>query len=457
MTAKRRLLSSEHTSDPCELHVSNSSIWLCLQAAADATFTKGGISALVVLTASHSKKMSLADVKDLVQTASSKARKGRNWINAQEGFGIHGVICGPEVTYSKENGWHYHQHLSVLIEGPTAVEIAAANGDAEKLRKFVANRAQAAGDWLTEAYKEKIRDAGGKVSDKHGCKVRVAHDAADASEYTSKGSMAWELAGGHKDETKAEASMTPWDIANRAADGDKFMYARWKEYEAVMPGTRSCVVSAALAKKLGIVVEDASEGQVLHQNDDVVGHVVAPLWKRWMRHGLASTFLLRVEYGGDAGFSDAGEQTNADSDVIGKEKDEETVADLLARLDVQREDETVARLERLDREAAEWREGEKRYRAAAEACRHRYEIRATPANIAEIAGERIRQRADAMGQRAIVTPIVDELVTSYGVRVAEADALRVAKEAPNWMREIEAIMPGRWLSDDESAALRMAA
>lgn len=430
-----------------------------VQAAADATFQRGGMAALVVLTASHSKDMSLAFVKGLVQTASSKARKTRAWVKASERYSILGVICGQEVTYSIENGWHYHQHLSVLVDGPTGFEIVAANGDAEKLREMVAKRTKAAGDWLAEAYKEKIRCAGGKVSDKHGCKVRVAYDAEDASEYTTKGSMAWEVSGGHKDETKGESSLTPWDIATLAADGDKFMYARWKEYENTMPGSRSCVVSAALSKKLGIVVQKDAEGdeQVHHENDDVVGRVVAPVWKRWMRHGLASTFLLRVEYGGEAGFADAVEQTNADSDVIGNEKDEETVAKLLVRLDAQREEETVARLERLDREAAEWRDAVKREQAAAEASHHRFDMAATPANIAEIAGERIRQRAEATGQRAVVTGIVDELADSYGVRIAEADALRVAMDAPDWQREIEAIIPGRWLSEGESVALRMAA
>lgn len=430
-----------------------------VQAAADATYKRGGMSALVILTASHSKKMSLADVRKLVQDASSKARKSRAWVKAQEEFGILGAICGPEVTYSKENGWHYHQHLSVLTDGPTAGEIAAAGGDAEKLRKFVAARTQAAGDWLAETYKEKIRAAGGKVSDKHGCKVRVAHDAADASEYMSKGSMAWEVAGGHKDETKAEASMTPWDIALAADAGDKSMYARWREYMSVMPGTKSCVISAPLSEKLGIVVEDDVEGdeQVLHENDDVVGRVVSPLWKRWMRHGLASTFLLRVEYGGEAGFADAVEQTNADSDVIGKEKEEETVTDMLARLDVQREEQTVALLTRLEQEVVEWREAASLERAAVKAYQHRFDLTATPANIVEIAGERIRQRADAMGQRAVVAGIVDELAESYGVRIAESDALRVAIAAPDWQREIEAIIPGRWLSREEVAALRMVA
>ncbi|URK88579.1 hypothetical protein LP421_16090 [Rhizobium sp. RCAM05350] len=95
-----------------------------VQEAADATFRRGGMAALVVLTASHSRKQSLEHVKDLVQTASSKARKTRAWCKAVEKFAILGVICGQEVTYGLENGWHYHQHLSVLVDGPTREEKA---------------------------------------------------------------------------------------------------------------------------------------------------------------------------------------------------------------------------------------------------------------------------------------------------------------------------------------------
>ncbi len=131
--------------------------------------------------------------------------------------------------------------------------------------------------------------------------------------------MAWEVSGGHKDETKADTSLTPWDIANLAAGGDKYMYARWKEYEKVMPGSRSCVVSATLSKKLNLdLSKDKKEGKerVLHEEDEIVGRVEAPTWKRWMRHGLASTFLLRVELDGAHGFDEAVEKTEAESMVI---------------------------------------------------------------------------------------------------------------------------------------------
>ncbi|MBB4064757.1 hypothetical protein [Gellertiella hungarica] len=284
---------------------------------AKATFGRGGQVGLLVLTASHSKGMSLADVKKLIQNASSNARKGRAWINAQDVYGILGVVVGQEVTYSRVNGWHYHQHLCIPVDGPTDEEKAHAGEDAALLEVLVRERAEKAARWLAASYKDQIRARGGKVSDRHGCRVRVADDWEDASGYTAKGSMAWEVSGGHKDVTKAASSMTPWDVAAAAIDGDAFMMQRWREYVDVMPGTRTCVVSAALGTKLDIPASESKEGeQELHERDDIVGRVGAPIWRRWMRFGLAATFLSRVEYGGAEGFADAVDATERDADTV---------------------------------------------------------------------------------------------------------------------------------------------
>ena len=79
-----------------------------------------------------------------------------------------------------------------------------------------------------------------------------------------------------------------------------------------MPGTRSCVVSAALARALDLdPADDRQEGeQVLHEPEEIVGRVEAQTWRRWLRHGLGSTFLARVEYGGQAGFAAAVTRTD---------------------------------------------------------------------------------------------------------------------------------------------------
>jgi hypothetical protein len=291
-----------------------------VQMAATATFDRGGMAALVVLTASHSKKMSLTEIKTLVQGASSASRKGRAWVKACKDNRILGVIVGQEVTYSVNNGWHYHQHLSIMVDGPVYGETVA----------DVRRRATAAGKWLASTYTEKVRAKGGKVSNRHGWHVRVAIDATDASRYTAKGSMAWELSGGHKDQTKAEGSITPWDIAIAASEGNAAMSARWKEYVQVMPGTRSCIISSALAKELGIDTATPADHHIdeqdLEERDRVVGHVDALIWRKWVRHALAATFLNRVEFGGEKGFSTAVEQTEIDAEPLERQYQERLAA-----------------------------------------------------------------------------------------------------------------------------------
>ncbi|MCQ1773707.1 hypothetical protein NOI24_20535 [Neorhizobium galegae] len=331
-----------------------------IEVVSKATYRRGGQVGLLVLTASHSAKMSLDDVKKLVQKASSKARKGRAWVDAQKNYGILGVVVGQEVTYSRVNGWHYHQHLCIPVHGPTDAEMARAGENTALLEALVRERAEEAARWLATAYKQQIRAKGGKVSDRHGCRVRVADDWEDASGYTAKGSMAWEVSGGHKDETKAATSMTPWDIAAAAADGDSFMVRIWREYVDVMPGTRTCVVSAALSAKLGLsdaeeIEEEEEEEELeqqLHERADIVGRVEAPIWKRWMRYGLAATFLSRVEYGGAEGFADAVDATERDADTVAARRadDEDTLRSIVeevfcggtvVRLDCKRADDRI--------------------------------------------------------------------------------------------------------------------
>lgn len=286
-----------------------------VQRATDVVYARGGAAATVVLTASHRLTTPLADVRRLVAGASRRARQGRAWGRVAAAHGILGVIVGKEVTVSPVHGWHYHQHLAVLVDGRDGEDDEATRA-----------RAQAAGEAVAERYRDAIRSAGGTVSDAHGCRVRVADDATDAARYMSKGSSAWEVAGGHKGETKAADSLTPWDLAESAArvltekseasDDARWARARWAEYVAEMPGTRSCVVSPSLAAALGLEPadeEDEEEGaQVLHESDSVVGRVPASASKIWTSFGFAAAFLARIECGGEAGFGEAVEATEAD-------------------------------------------------------------------------------------------------------------------------------------------------
>lgn len=275
-----------------------------VQEVAKATYECGGNVVLVVLTASHSKTTTLAEIKALVATASRKARSGKAWKTIETQHTVLGVVVGQEVTFSRANGPHYHQHLSIPVGGDEDAALAAGRAVAAR-------------------YRAEIEKAGGKVSGKHGCFVRVAVDAVDASDYTAKGSAAWEVAGGPgKTKTKAKTSLTPWDVAELAFKGDEWARERWAEYVKVMPGTRSCVISARLADNLGILPADDKESgeQVIHEADEVIGSITSQVWRNLVRVSLASTFLARVEIGDKSGWEEtkswAVEQSKRVDDLI---------------------------------------------------------------------------------------------------------------------------------------------
>lgn len=85
---------------------------------------------------------------------------------------------------------------------------------------------------------------------------------------------------------------------------------------------------------------------------------------------------------------------------------------------------------------------------------HKWAMKANKANIALIAGERIRRHARAFGQKQTIKPVIDDLSAVYGVTLTEAEALQAANSATDVMRALEQICEGRWLSDAEVAAMR---
>ena len=85
---------------------------------------------------------------------------------------------------------------------------------------------------------------------------------------------------------------------------------------------------------------------------------------------------------------------------------------------------------------------------------HRWAMKVNKANIALIAGERIRRHARALGQKQTIKPVIDDLSAVYGVTLTEAEALQAANSATDVMRAIEQICEGRWMSDAEVAAMR---
>ncbi|MFS8054011.1 protein rep [Rhizobium sp. BR 317] len=269
----------------------------------DATERKGGQVVFVTLTVRHGPEDSLKDLKKLVTEACRKARQGKPWALAVKRHDIQGVMVGPEVTWSKKAGWHFHLHLAVPM-------VEKANGE-----KTAEERAKEAGEWIINRYLSYIRNEGGKVKRRY-CKSKEGEPAAlreaqdvqvvwrreDLGDYLAKGSGAWEVAaaGATKTRTKNRriGGMTPWDIAALAGKGDAQAAARFVEYARVMPGTKSCVITKGLADKLGIVSnEDNTESDQQAEEDDgkiVVGSLETRRWHKVLRNGYAADVLRAV-------------------------------------------------------------------------------------------------------------------------------------------------------------------
>jgi len=238
----------------------------------------GGSVAFVTLTVRHNLASRLADVKRLVSDASRKARQGNAWIDIRDAGEILGVVQGVEVLHNRRSGWHYHAHLIIPgLGSPVSVEKAA---------KAFVNR-----------YLEKVAALGGEALIE-GQDVELVWDDEKVSHYAGKGSAAWEVAGGLK-EARAVESRTPWDLVTLAAAGDIEADALFREYADCMPGTRSCVVSSALAAKLGVLPSNDDENKDGEQRFDelegLVGELKSSVWRTIVSRGLAWQVLDAVE------------------------------------------------------------------------------------------------------------------------------------------------------------------
>ena len=272
-----------------------------VQRVVESTAKRGGHFVMGLVTVSHDRTDSLADVKALVTESFAAARNGSPWDRIRIRGGVRGVLVAPEVTHGT-HGWHFHIHfgMACLVESKAA--------------------AAAAGEDLIQRFMRAVEKRGGKAL-RDGQGVAVAASPEAAVEYISKGT-AWELAAGTSGHKDRVAGRTQWDIAEDAIAGDETSFALWREYAEVMPGTRSCVVSPGLAAALGIEPHDDDEApgeQVLPEEARVVGTVSAPTWTRILHLGLAGTFLGRIESDvqqDGAGFDAALAATVVEADAV---------------------------------------------------------------------------------------------------------------------------------------------
>jgi hypothetical protein len=153
---------------------------------------------------------------------------------------------------------------------------------------------------FVERYLQELKKRGFDA-DWNGQHVSISNDPLGAAAYIGKG-LSWEIAGGSSSKKKPRliGSLTPFDIARRAAGGNEVMRALWLEYAAVMPKTRSCVITAAIAKHLDIQADDAApteDDTCSEQTEpvDVVGTIPTMNWNALLRLGHVPQFVQKLE------------------------------------------------------------------------------------------------------------------------------------------------------------------
>lgn len=259
----------------------------------DRTSAMRGVTAFVTLTIRHDREDSLADLKRIQSDASRRARQGRKWQEIKEKAQILGVVQGVEVLHNVLTGWHYHAHLAIPCLSSKSVVFDA-------MKSFV------------ERYIELVRAEGGDAL-MSAQDIQIIEDCSDekASQYISKGSASWEIAGSLK-EARSKTSRTPWDLVALASAGDESAKSLFLEYAENIVGTRSCVISPALAKALFMDAPSDDDDKVdadfsANECDDteVVVSVLTDSWRKLMSYGVAWKVINAVEGGGDTNACEA--------------------------------------------------------------------------------------------------------------------------------------------------------
>ncbi|UYO41962.1 hypothetical protein KQX62_11990 [Rhodopseudomonas palustris] len=284
------------------------SAWLCptcaprrafeiqdrLTAAARGCIERGGSIWFITPTVRRVHDQHLSAMKAGFQAAWREARQGAGWTKPAKAAGILGLTNVVEAPWSPVTGWGLHGHTLVFFDHCDA------------------DRAREACDLLIRRFLDRLPDHGlsgtWSAQDAEECR-----DAQTAAKYCGK--VAAELAHGwvKKGQKLASTSVHAFALAARATmktpDGEPISVpglARvspkrckdlWQEYAAAMPGTRIGVISAGLAKKLGIARADDDENDGVQQllEDERIGTIPAPTWNRLVRRALAGTFLSKVE------------------------------------------------------------------------------------------------------------------------------------------------------------------
>lgn len=240
-----------------------------------ACWAKGGTVFMVTSTVGRDPGEALASVKGDLCAAAAAARECRAWRKAKKAGLLFGAMPFVEVLHGRWSGWHPHLHTAVFFKCSAA----------EAYALLAAYRS------AYIAYLERV----GRPVDAEAQHSVLIGDEDALSNYVSKNNAAFEVSGGVK-AARSRTSRSIWDLLTLAKDGDEGAASLAREYAKEMPGTRSGVLSAGLAERLGLTEEDDEGGDdEPEEESDLIGSVHVDVLCRVSSNGHLSDLCQAVE------------------------------------------------------------------------------------------------------------------------------------------------------------------
>jgi hypothetical protein len=273
------------------------SIWICPVCAVkiserrrielEGAKTEGLSMMMITVTLKHNATDKLKSLVDDLNEAWRFVTSGRGWQDIKMIYGIVASVTGREVTYSKVNGWHPHLHI--LYYSKKSVEVL----DEIEIKKFVYDR-------FIVALNRKGRTA----SFEHGVDIKTGRNLS-AQYIVKTGLGSWtlvsEVTKAHVKKARGEGHMSPLQMLDFYANGDKFFGIKFIEYAHAMKGKRQLVYSRNARQILGLEeVEKTDEELATEQEEDAIllARITSEGWKVVMKMEKRFT-ILEVASTGD--------------------------------------------------------------------------------------------------------------------------------------------------------------
>lgn len=193
-----------------------------------------------------------------------------------------------EVTHGG-NGWHPHRHIMLLTDPRlSADEVAAWESELHAL------------------YNRLLAKRGWKASKEHvGVRMEYVADPTESEalgKYITKLQAGFELTRSDLKWSRAAKGDMPFDLLDRAIEGDTTATRLWQEYEDAMTGRSSVRFSKGLRNHLGMDAALTDEELAEEEVDGETELYLTPkLYRRVFNDCQAVELLRRLERGGARG------------------------------------------------------------------------------------------------------------------------------------------------------------